>query len=269
MNAVVGRSPLDDRDRAADGRRRDAAAVRRERERDDRRRADLDLGPGLAVGGENAQPAIGAAGDDLAVRRHRDGVERRRQGDDRGRALVGREDAQRRVVARRHEPPAGSEGDAVDVALVAVEHPRRPIARKRAHARGAIPRGRGDRAPVGRDGERDDRPFMRLDHPNRRSLARLPQRDAAVLAPGGEAPVGERRRGVHGAVMEAQHGERRPLIQGPQDRRLVEASRQREPPVRRYRDRPHRPAMAAELRQRGRCEGEEGDADGANEHPSV
>ena len=43
----------------------------------------------------------------------------------------GGQDAQRRIVAGCHEPPAGSEGDAVDVALVAVEHPRRPIARKR------------------------------------------------------------------------------------------------------------------------------------------
>jgi hypothetical protein len=91
---------------------------------------------------------------------------------------------------------------------------------------------------------------MALDDPLGLGLARAPERDPAVLAASREAPVRQGRDGVHGARVEAQHGERRDTVDRPQDRRLVEGSRQREAAVRRDRDGPHRPAMAPELGRR-------------------
>jgi hypothetical protein len=78
-------------------------------------------------------------------------------------------------------------------------------------------------------------------------LARLPDRDAPVFAARGKASVRQARNGVHRAVVEAKDGIGRAGLDGPQNRRLIEAAGNRRPAVRRDRDRAHGPAVPAQL----------------------
>ncbi len=158
-----------------------------------------------------------------------------------------RRDAQRQVVARRHQRAAvGREGDAVDVLLMALDHLRRAAA-ERPHPRGAIPRCRGEQLAVRRHGERHDRTLVTFEHRRRLRLAGLPDRDARILAAGRHASVGQERDRVHRAVVEAQHLLGGVALQRPADRRGVEAAGNRLRAVGRDRERPHRPAVPAQL----------------------
>ena len=151
---------------------------------------------------------------------------------------------------------------------MAREHPRRALA-EWPEPGGAVPGGGGKVLAVRRDRERRDRPGMALQHPFRLRPPEPPQGDAPVLRGAGEAPVRQRRDGVHGAVVDAQDGERSAGVEPPDDGGLIEAAGDGEPPVAGHGQRPHRPAMAAHLR---RCRageeerGEEAEDREASEH---
>ena len=164
-----------------------------------------------------------------------------------------RPDAQRHVVARGDQRAAvGREGDAVDVLLMAFEHARR-AAGERPQPHGVVPRGRGERRAVGRHRERR-RPApcgLRARVAGCR-LARLPDRDARILAAGDDAAV----RAGSATAFTAPSWKRSTCsaalrVQRPADRRGVEAAGDRGRAVGRDRERAHRPAMAAQLRLRG------------------
>ena len=154
--------------------------------------------------------------------------------------------------SQRSRAAVRKEGDGVDVALMAVEHPRRPspesgrtraVPSQEAEAM-ALPSGETASATIGalwgsmtRTGAVSPAATGRCGRPRRRSRS------------GRRAAQRRRSPRPHGSA----DGERHALIDGPQDRRLVEAAREREPPVRRDRQRPHGTAMTAHLGQRRRA----------------
>ena len=166
------------------------------------------------------------------------------------RAAGQRPDAQRRVVAGGDDRLAvGREGDAVDVILMALEHARL-AAGERPQPRGVIPRRRRERRAVRRNRERHHRRLVAFKHGVGLRLAgrQIAMRVSSPL--GGGAAVGQQRHRVHRAVVEAQHLGGGVLLQRPADGGRVEAAGQRRLAVGRDRERPHRPAMAAQLRMR-------------------
>ncbi len=129
------------------------------------------------------------------------------------------------IVAGRDEAAAvGREGDAVDVLLMAFEHARRP-AGKRPHARGVIPDWRTRASP--RRAKRQARrpaPCGPRSTMSRLGLARSPDRNAGVLAAGGDAPILQEDDRIHRAFVEAQHLLGRAGPQRPADGGGVEAA---------------------------------------------
>jgi len=206
----------------------------------------------LAGGRQQIDLAIGAGRDDLAVGRDCHGIERRRQlGDDR-RAVRQRPDPQGRVVAGADQGTAiGREGDAVDVLLVPLKHACRTSGEV-PNARGVIPGRRRQHGSVGRDRERHHRRGVALEHRRGLLLAAPPDRDAGILAAGRDPAIGKESHRVDRAVMEAQHLRGRVCLQRPADRGGVEAARDGHRAVGRDGQRAHRPAMATQLRLRGR-----------------
>ncbi len=147
-------------------------AVARDGELDDRRRRGFDLAAHFAGGREEEHLAAGAGGGDLAVGRDRHRVQRARQIAHDDAAAVDLPDAQGGVIAGAdHLLAVGREGDAVDVLRIAFEHARR-AAGKRPQPHAVIPRGRGERLAVRRDGKIDDRAGMAVEHLVGRLLAR-------------------------------------------------------------------------------------------------
>ena len=102
-----------------------------------------------------------------------------------------------------------------------------------------------------------------LQH-RRRFLARLaPEGEARILAGAGQAAIGQGEQGVHRAAVPAQHPPRLAGRGVPQDHRLVEAAGGHQPAG--HCQRPHRPAMAAELLRRG-GRGEEAEGEQRADH---
>jgi len=83
-------------------------------------------------------------------------------------------------------------------------------------------------------------------------LARFRDRDARVLTRGDDATILEDCHGVDRAVVKAQHLLGGVAFQRPANGGRVEAAGHGSGAVRRNRERPHRPAMAAQLCLRGR-----------------
>ena len=247
----LARGALDDRDRATDAGGGDPPAVGGACHGNDRRRPRRDLADENAGSRDQIDLAVGAGGDDLAVRGDRDRIERRRHRDGDGRSLaVQRCDAQRRVVAGADERAAiRREGDAIDVLPVAGEHARR-TAGERPQPRRAIPGGRGQQRPVGRDRQGDHRGLMALEHRRRLRLAPLPDRNARVLAAGRDTAISQEDHGVDGTVVEPQHLLGFVVLQRPADHRAVEAAGDCACAVRRDCKRSHRPAVTAQLSMR-------------------
>ncbi len=92
---------------------------------------------------------------------------------------------------------------------------------------------------------------MALDHALGLGASDAPERDPAILAAAGEAPVRQGRDGVDRALVEAQHGLGRAFAQTPEDDRLVEGAADGERPVVADGEGAHRAAMAAQLLRSG------------------
>ena len=74
------------------------------------------------------------------------------------------------------------------------------------------------RGPVRRDGQRGNGRVMDLLQGNRACApAARPDGDAAILAAGGETPVGQHRHGIDRAVMRPEDGARDAILERPQN----------------------------------------------------
>jgi hypothetical protein len=93
---------------------------------------------------------------------------------------------------------------------------------------------------------------MAVQHRIGLGLAGSPDRDAPVGARGRRASIPQQHHRVDGVGMETEHLFGGVARQRPADRGRIKTAGQRGLPVRRNRQRPHRPAMAAQLR-RGRA----------------
>ena len=191
-----------DRHIATEGRHSQPRACGIKAEGDDGPRARFHFAHG-AIGRDQAQHAIHAAGGKAAIWQRNQRIQRQAGFGDDLVAAIGGPKADGAVEASTHQRAIGAEGNRVYIAAMAFQDLRAAIG-KVPQAHRAIPGSRGQKpAACGKCGDLPHMPFQNLRR--RRAKPRRPKRDAPTFPGAGHAPIGQKGECIDAAAMPARH----------------------------------------------------------------